>query len=318
VLTLQTQTVPIVTVVSPPSTSPVNEWQQGTAYFVGSFVMFNGLEYVAVAAGTGQFPGVAASTFWSQLTLGVLSMSLINLNLNNSPANAPAAWVSTTTYAINNQVSGSDGFIYTSVGNGNLGNNPVSDGGGIHWTNTGVLCPWTTVFTQGGGNSLWTQVGGIAFPNGVGLVQHPITYPVGSGPLSQPSTKNVFLLPAGYLMWTSQDPKAGSTSVMGSPTELMYKDWKFESQLISTQEVGPLWLRFITDFTDVKRMDPMFCEGLAAKIAFAIVETLTQSSAKKRDINEAYEDAIVQARLVNGIEAGATEPAMDDYLAVRY
>jgi hypothetical protein len=316
-LVLQSQAVPIVTVISLPSVSPVFEWQQGTAYAIGNFVMFGGLEYVAIAAGTGQPPNAAASTFWKKLTLGVLSMSLINLNSNNSPASAASPWSSITSYSIGNQVFGSDGFVYTSVTNGNSNHNPVLDTG-TNWTNTGVLATWTTSFTQGGGNSLWTQVGGALFPNGVGLVQFPITYPIGTGPLSQIATKNVYPLPAGYLMWASQDPKAGSTSILGSPTELFYKDWKFENQFLVSAEVGPIWLRFVADFTDVSRMEAMFCEGLAAKIAFAIVETLTQSSAKKRDLDQEYKDAITQARLVNGIETGATEPAMDDYLAVRY
>jgi hypothetical protein len=45
---------------------------------------------------------------------------------------------------------------------------------------------------------------------------------------------------------------------------------------------------------------------------------LTQSTAKLQTITQHYKEAITQARLVNGIETGATEPAMDDYLAVRY
>ena len=95
-------------------------------------------------------------------------MSLINLNLGNNPASSPAPWSGTTTYALNALVGGSDGVIYQSLVNCNVGHDPTTDFG-VNWQSNNTLVPWATVFSQGRGNPLWTQIGGAAFPFGVGL-----------------------------------------------------------------------------------------------------------------------------------------------------
>lgn len=319
VLDLKTQTVPINggNLIVPPQSSPVLEWAQGTTYSAGVFVMFNSTEYLSIAANnTGNFPNASASTFWKPITLGVLSMSLIDLNLGNSPANSVAAWSAATTYSIGQQATGSDGVIYSSVINGNIGNNPITDGG-VHWTNTGVLDAWTTVFTQGGGNQMWMQIGGASFPMGVGLGGLNITYPIGTGPLWQSTTRNVYRLPAGYLRPAPQDPKAGSTSWLGAPSGLPYKDWNFEGDYLVTRDAWPIVLRFIADVTDVRKMDDMFCEGLAYRIALEVCEPLTQSASKLQVIMANYKHFMSEAQTVSDIEVGPIEPPLDDYIAAR-
>jgi hypothetical protein len=62
----------------------------------------------------------------------------------------------------------------------------------------------------------------------------------------------------------------------------------------------------------------MFKEGLAARIAVAICEPLTQSTAKIQSIRTSYKEYMGEARLRNAIEVGAEEPPMDDYLSTRY
>ena len=64
-------------------------------------------------------------------------------------------------------------------------------------------------------------------------------------------------------------------------------------------------------------MDPMFCEGLGARIALEIAEDLTQSDAKLQAIGAMYKEFMTEARVVNGIETGATEPPLDDWIACR-
>lgn len=319
VITLASLTVPVVSTTSPvPSTAtPVAEWNQATTYALGNVVMFNGTEYVSIAnSNTGNFPNAAGSTFWVAMTGGVFYMSLIDLNLGNNPANAPALWAAGTTYAINNLVGGSDGVIYKSLANGNLGNNPITDGG-IHWQNTGTLNPWTTVFVQGGGNQQWRQIGGAAFPSGVGLSELDIVYPLGSGPLTQDRTRNIFRLPSGYLRQAPRDPKAGAISYLGAPAGLDYEDWNFEGNYIVSWDVQPIVLRFVADVQDVTAFDDMFCEGLACRIAAEVMQILTQSSAKLADIMKIYEKFMTEARIVNGIETGATEPQEDDLISCR-
>lgn len=317
-LILATQTVPTTSVLQPPQSSPVTEWNIGTAYSLGSFVMFNGTEYVSIAnSNTGNYPNGVTSLFWQAVTGGTLYMSLLNININNNPASAPALWATATTYTIGQTVGGSDGVIYSSLTNFNQGNNPVTDAG-AHWTNTGVSNPWTTVFTQGGGNSMWTQIGGSSFPSGVTLTTLNITYPLGTGPSTQTATRNVFRLPAGYLRTAPQDPKAGSVSYLGAPTGLQYTDWNYEGNYITSWTTDPIMLRFICDTTNVVDMDDMFCEGLAARIGYEIAPRLTQSNDKQKQIIGIYQEHMSSARLVNAIETGATEPPEDDYLTTRY
>jgi hypothetical protein len=302
----------------PAFSSPVAEWSQPTTYALGAVVMFNGTEYVSIlASNTGNFPNAVGSTFWAAMTGGTQYMSLIDLNHGNNPANAPALWASGTTYAINNLVGGSDGVIYKSLANGNLGNNPTTDGG-VHWQNTGVLNPWTTVFTQGSGNQQWLQIGGSASPGGVGLSELRIVYPLGTGPASQSSTRNIFRLPSGFLREAPQDPKAGSSSPLGAPAGLLYDDWEYEGNYIVSRTVNPIAYRFVADVTDVTAFDDQFCEGLAWKVALEVAPKLTQSSKKLEDIAAGYKLFMGEARLVNGIETGPTEPPEDDYIAARY
>jgi hypothetical protein len=70
--------------------------------------------------------------------------------------------------------------------------------------------------------------------------------------------------------------------------------------------------------SDVRRMDPMFCEGLAARIALNVCEPLTQSTEKVGFIAKEYQKFIDEARARNAIEVGSSEPPIDDYLVARY
>ena len=319
VLTLQTQGVPIAnsTIVFPPTSSPVLEWSQSTTYSTGAVVMFNGLEYLSLGNNnTGNFPNASGSTSWVQITNGTTYMSLIDLNLGNSPVNAPALWSAGTTYAINNLVGGSDGVIYKSLTNGNLGHNPTTDNG-TNWQNTGVLNPWTTVFTQGGGNSQWTQIGGSAFPSGVTIVSPNVNWPIGSGYLWDTTTRNVFRLPAGYLKFLPEDPKGGAVSWLGMPGDHMQNDWVFEGNYLVSYCATPITLRFVADVQDVTQFDDMFCEGLALAIAEVVDGPLEQGKSLAA-IEALYKRKMGEARTVNAIEVSYEDPPLEDMIACRF
>jgi len=246
----------------------------------------------------------------------VAYMSLIDLNLNQDPASAPAAWSSGTTYGAAAAVAGSDGIKYTSIAGGNIGHDPTTDGG-IHWTNTGVLVAWTTIFVGGTGSDKWLEIGGAEFPGGVALTKLNIVYPIGSGPSTQSTSRNAFKLPAGFLRIAPQNPKA-VTPWLGGPSGYTYNDWNFENGYIVSQQVGPISFRFVADLTDVRLMHAMLCEGLAARIALAVCTTLTQSDAKLQGIAGQYKRFIDLAQTQNAIEAGYDDPPDDDYVTVRY
>ncbi len=244
--------------------------------------------------------------------LAVAYMSLIDLNKANTPNLAPALWNVLTTYAAGNQVGGSDGTIYTSVGSGNIGNDPTTTSG--FWTNTGVLNPWTTVFIGGTGSVKWLEIAGAEFPSGVGLITQGIVYPIGSG---QSTGRNAFKLPAGYLCPAPQNPKA-TTTALGGPSGFTYNDWNLENGYIVTAETGPLSFRFGADLTDVRKMDDMFCEALGARIGLEICDTITQSNAQFQTLASVYKKFRDEAVAVNAIEKGYDTAPDDDYLTVRY
>jgi hypothetical protein len=77
-------------------------------------------------------------------TTGVAATGVFNFNFNPTNGSginfqgggitfvSEAAWSSGTTYSDGQSVYGSNNHVYTSLSNGNVGNNPVSDGG-VHW-----------------------------------------------------------------------------------------------------------------------------------------------------------------------------------------
>lgn len=247
--------------------------------------------------------------------LSVAYMSLIDLNTANTPSSSPAIWNSGTTYSAGQSVGGSDGVIYTSVGNGNLGNDPTLTVG--LWTNTGVLNKWTTVFVGGTGSVKWLLIGGTEFPSGVGIEPLNITYPLGAGPSSQQSSANIFRLPNGFLRIAPQNPKATPVPWLGGPAGTMYNDWLFENGYLISSEVGPIRLRFVASVTDVTKMDAMFCESLAARLALEVCEPLTQSGAKLATIAKVYQEWTDKAVVANAIEQGWEDPPDDTYVSCR-
>lgn len=300
----------------------VDAYDSTTTYYAGDLV------YVASGAGVNTVymsrednnaDNPATVTAWSATStyrknaivtyLGTPRQSLIDLNLNQTPTASPAAWASGTTYATGNTVCGSDGYIYTSLNNANLGNDPVTDLG-VHWSTAGLFCPWTITLTRTSSSDKWLAIG-------AALAEFGDTYPLGSGPSSNSETRNVYRLPGNYLRQAPQDPKAGSVSYLGAPSGRAYDDWNFQGDFIVTRDADPILFRFVADVTDVTQFDDMFCEGLAARIGFEICERVTQSNAKTQTIAGMYAKFMTEARTVNAIETGATEPPEDDYITCR-
>jgi hypothetical protein len=280
--------------------------------------------YLSLQSGNSDVPGTATpwaatTTFFRNQVVTYLSvpyMSLIDLNTNNIPASSPALWNAATTYATGNQVGGADGIIYTSVGSGNIANDPTLDIG-ANWTNTGILTPWTTVFVGGIGSAKWLQIGGKEFPSGVGLTTLSVFSPLGIGVSQQQTFGNLFLLPAGFLRLAPQNPKVG-IGALGGPTGVTYDDWLIEGEYLISRDTGPIPLRFVGDFTDVARMHTLFCQGLAALIAVAICDTVTQDKGQFAIVAKVYSEWENRASVFDGIESGPVDDPQDDLITVRY
>lgn len=283
-------------------------WAIGTTYAAGDGVSYNGIYYVSLAAAnvgnepdTATTKWVAVTTtisppYYSATTAYVIGQFVTYSGLNYVCILATTGNLPTdATYWAAQAV----GTTYASLIDFNLNNNPVT-----------ATTAWTATNPFGNANTTWLQVA-------VQLIDIQITYPLGSGPPTQTFTRNIYRLPANFLRKAPQDPKMGSVSYLGAPSGRMYDDWNLQGPYLVTREVYPISLRFVADITDVTTMDDMFCEGLAARIGLEVCERLTQSTSKLAGIAAQYRQFMSDARIVNGIETGPTEPPLDDWIACR-
>ena len=315
--------------------SALPAWDATVTYVLNSLVSYNGLNYISIHAtpNLNQNPATA-TTYWTQFSG------------NTSQKVTFPAWAIGTTYGAGAIVLGSDNLLYLSMVASNLANDPTTDDA-THWTLyfgsdvASALDPTTTYgvgelvfdayqnvyYSLANGNPLILMiVGGVPLPPGpswallTGATIAPIVipWPAGTGPASEQMSRNVFPLPYGYLFYAPQDPKAGSTSYLGFPSNLINNDWVFEGGYLISMDPGPIMFRFAADVTQVALMDDLFCEGFAARIALEMCESLTQSQPKLASIASEYKQFMSEARQRNGIETGPTEPPMDDFLAVRF
>lgn len=305
-------------------------WDSTTSYRVGELVYTtpgDGTNRVYMSMLDGNTDNPATATAWDATVTysknqvitrsSVAYMSRIDLNLNQDPATTFfAEWASGTTYASGAKVTATDGLIYQSSTNGNVGNNPTTDGGS-HWTNTGVLSPWDTTFVSGAGSLNWRQIGGIEFPYGVTLTPMNIIWPVGTGPANQASSRNAYRLPANFLRLAPLDSKAAATSPLGFPGNTYADDWEFRGAYLTTRTNTEIIFAFVADTVDVATFDGMFCEGLGARIGFEVCETLTQSTEKKQGIGSEYQKFMSEARQSNAIIMGPDDQPLDDWIACR-
>lgn len=301
----------------------VSLYNSETSYYAGELVYKQGADagsyQVWMSLETGNSDDPATATAWViDTNYGLDAVVTFNgsmwrstgpYNLGVTPADGPLAFDVTATYTTGQTTTGSDNFIYSSVGAGNIGHDPVTDAG-VHWTNTHSANVWSRTPALITTSGKWR-------PITCTLKNLFLVYPIGSGPSNNSSNRNAFRLPAGYLRDAPQDPKAGSTSILGAPTGLAYTDWRFDGDYIISSESGPIVFRFVADVTKVSDMDDMFCEGLACRIATSVCEVLTQSAAKLQNIASAYKVFMTDARTVNAIEQGPVEPPEDDYLQCR-
>jgi|GEM_PF-2363468 len=277
-------------------------WSSVPTYAVGALVIgSDNILYQALLSASNQNPANGARpSYWKAL---------------GTPGSWPQ-WLSTRTYALGEIVMGSDGLLYQCVQGSNIAHDPTTSTYNPNtpttnwWVATGETAAWFPNFSGGACNSAWLGLDATMDP----LI---INYPIGTGPSIQTQNKNIFMLPNGHLRRAPQEPKAGSVSFLGAPTGRMYEDWEYNGNFIVSQSPYPIIYRFGADVVQVNEMDDMFCEALASRIGMEICETLTQSSQKVSVCAAAYKQFVLEARLVNGIEQGATEPPEDDYITCR-
>jgi hypothetical protein len=229
--------------------------------------------------------------------IGTYQVFIALLSGASDDPNTSEAWLSTTTYNLGNTVVVA-AQNYVSLVDLNTNNPPASSPTAWATTGTASSLQWGLI-------------------TGAVLSDINFIYPVGTGPVLQQATRNVYQMPCGFLRLAPQDPKQGATSILGAPTNLIYNDWVQEDDYLITRDFRPLVLRFASDVTDISSMDSMFCEGLAARLAYELCEPITQSTERLKNATGAYQKNMTEARIVNAIETSANEPPEDDFITCR-
>src|SRR5271166_1483588 len=253
-------------------------WAVGTTYQLGDIVF-------DPTANTGNGSGAAY-------------ISLLVSNTGNTPNTSPTWWApyfgpvtgdtySTTVSYYAGELAVSSTHLYLSTASANLN---VSPGTG----------PWTLAKIAGSDGNIPTLF---------------IPYPVGY--FTSGATRSYFRLPWGYQRVAPQDPKiAGGTSQI-TAAGMQYSDWQFEGNLLLTAAATPIIFRFVADITNVADMDTLFCRAFASRLAYEACETITGSDDKKQSLAQDYDRFIAQARSVNSIEQGSTDPIEEEIMLSR-
>lgn len=250
-------------------------WAVGTTYSIGALVSYTD-------------PA-------NQYSSSQVYISLASSNIGNAPSDTSFKWVlfsapnacdtysATVPYYVNEIVVANE-VAYLSLINANLNNAPASSA------------------------TDWVPLAGTITPL-------ELVFPIGTGPVTDPATLNVFPLPLYFIRQAQQDPKAGIMPVPGAPSGILYRDWDAIGQFLTTRDTGPIIYRFAADMLNVGLMDDLFCEAFACRLAIGVIETLAQSSEKLKNLVSIYVMSISDARAVNSIEGGSTEmPETDFYL----
>lgn len=300
-------------------------WSVASTYAINDVVLgSDGQIYSSLVAANIAFDPTINPTKWTLFFGNLLAQEYV------------MTWNVAITYDTGNHAVGSNGSVYVSLLDGNIGFDPISNP--AKWSVASTLTPPDLTMADNqnyyAGEIVYVgrrvyiskqssndgDPGGakwLLFTGTPTLSAPNFIYPIGAGPSGQTSTKNAYRLPNGFLRQAPKDPKQGSVNFLGGPSALPYDDWNLEGNFITTRDSGVILFRFAADISDPTLFDPMFIEGFAARLAADNCESLTQSNEKKDRAEKKYKDVMTEARIVNGIETGPTEAPEDDYLACR-
>ena len=97
-----------------------------------------------------------------------------------------------------------------------------------------------------------------------------------------------------------------------------YVDWKIEGLYILSATTSPLEIRYVARIEDPNYYDPLFSEALAAKLALeCAIEIKDAAVTDFAKIEDSYDRAVSEARMVGAIEKEAQEFPEDPWLAAR-
>lgn len=282
----------------------VDAWSSSTTYSAGEIVYapasYDGSFVIYYSLENSNSDNPETSTAWAIGTTyglndrvsngGFMWRSLITLNLGVTPAEPPADYSEGVTYDDGDTATASDGYVYEATTNGTIAVDPIDDDG-TFWTR-GVPAAWSKDPLQWSASKKWLPL----FSDMTNVPGEWRTVATrGEAVYHQPAG---FLRRARFLAHIRQAPDG--TEIIG----------KFIT--------GPgtiMTLEFVANLKDVRAMDAMLCEGLAARMAIATCKKLT--GAIDQNLASIYGKFMGDARAVNAVEMPPEEPDEDEYLLVR-
>jgi hypothetical protein len=79
-------------------------------------------------------------------------------------------------------------------------------------------------------------------------------------------------------------------------------DWVLEGRKILSNQSTVLYLRYVSDITDVTQWDAAFYDLVAVSMAMDMCETLTNSASKMGRLQDEYRHSLAEARKSNAFE----------------
>lgn len=76
-------------------------------------------------------------------------------------------------------------------------------------------------------------------------------------------------------------------------------------------------LLYIARIDDVNKYDPLFVEAVTARLAYVIAPGLTDSASSKKALIDDFNDSIIRARSVNGLDNGYESVLAESFLLSR-
>ncbi len=267
----------------------------------------------------------------------------------------PALYAGGTTYSLNALVRDSNGAFWVSLQGANTGNTPSSSptfwaawvfpsSGNPSTTPNIIYQPspatqptiWLSLLNQNGPSSSgvpallpsaalatsWTNVGGtlqqlaILFPLGTGPFS---VNPVGTVPIFNNSSANLFKLPFGWLREATVhiEGKRAKHPWLGALYGRLPLDFVYQGAYISTWGAGPYDLDFVADIADVSLMPPDFCESLAIRIGLEIDGPITGSKNTSK-LEAEYKRITGEAMRIDMILQGEEANELDELILVRF
>lgn len=95
-------------------------------------------------------------------------------------------------------------------------------------------------------------------------------------------------------------------------------DWTLEDGEILTDEGPALNILYQKLITDTTKFDPLFIEALAIRLAYQVCEEITQSTNKKTELKNDFQDIMKEARSVNAKEGSAVTLKEDSWVEARW